>query len=327
MSWSGHLLLKFFSQKKYRDDFCNGIIYMNTLYYFWDEYPRLQALKRSEEARARAIAKGENPDNIFTSLCSPLSDSQKDLFEGTVTTYDLDTLNLDSSMKVGLFCDPVLRAEGYRYCNVACFYRLDCTISSSSNKYKTVAYDIPKQMDEFGKYVIVIINEKEFINRIRKAVNACGFKFLCGNVQYHDLKKGDHTIISGERVILEAETKIPLNGKGVQIVEQRDCFDKMVNYKSQKEWRIALYRGLRSTDPYTLEVGSLRDIVRCFSFEDFTKVIDSCFAGDLSCIVSNRIDGWYGNISRNELRECFYKLGDYMSVPLISLGNPNIEKV
>ena len=67
---------------------------MNTLYYFWDEYPRLQALKRSEEARARAIAKGENPDNIFTSLCSPLSDSQKDLFEGTVTTYDLDIMEV-----------------------------------------------------------------------------------------------------------------------------------------------------------------------------------------------------------------------------------------
>lgn len=175
MTRSGHVLLKFFSQKNYRDDFCNGIIYMNTLYYFWDEYPRLQALKRSEESRARAIAKGENPDNIFTSLCS-LSDSQRDLFEGTVTPYDPDALNLGSSMKDGLFCDPVLRAEGYRYCNVACFYRLDCTISSSPNKCKTVAYDVPKQMDEFGKYVIVIINEKEFINRIRKAVNACGFK-------------------------------------------------------------------------------------------------------------------------------------------------------
>lgn len=47
-------------------------------------------------------------------------------------------------------------------------------------------------------------------------------------------------------------------------INERDCFDKGAQYREQNEWRIALYRGEKSTTTYKLNVGNLSDIVRWF---------------------------------------------------------------
>lgn len=295
---------------------------MNALGYFWDEYPLIQAEKRLKEIKTKAIKNGEYSQNVYVPLESKLSEGQKDLYEGTATICRLDKFGISESFKDYLFCNPVLRAEGYRYCNVACFYRLDCAMSKLPNQQLMVSYDIPQIMNEFGKYVVAILNEHEFIKRIGKAADALGYKFLCGNVQYHDLKIGNKTVVSGHRAILEGQEKISLNGEDVQILEQRDCFDKMANYQKQKEWRIALYRGERSTDAYVLKVGNLRDIVQKFSFENLSYTIDASIRKNPGCLVANRMNNWYGNTTRKELSDHFYKLGDYMGTPLRSVGKP-----
>lgn len=122
--------------------------------------------------------------------------------------------------------------------------------------------------------------------------------------------------------MLEAQEKIPLNGEGIQILEQRDCFDKMANYQDQKEWRIALYRGERSTDAYVLKVGNLRDIVQKFSFENLSYTIDASMRKNPGCLVSSGMNNWNGNTTRKELSDHFYELGDYMGTPLLSVGKP-----
>ena len=46
---TNYILLKFISQKSYVDDFLNGSLYMNSLYYFWNEYPFKEAAAKRDE--------------------------------------------------------------------------------------------------------------------------------------------------------------------------------------------------------------------------------------------------------------------------------------
>lgn len=44
-----HVLLRFFSEKSYLEQFIQGFIYMNILGYFWDENGMVAAMKQKKE--------------------------------------------------------------------------------------------------------------------------------------------------------------------------------------------------------------------------------------------------------------------------------------
>lgn len=57
-----HVLLRFFSEKEYLDQFLQGSIYMNSMSYFWNEYDIEDAKRRKREIIERQPCL--NPDNI-----------------------------------------------------------------------------------------------------------------------------------------------------------------------------------------------------------------------------------------------------------------------
>lgn len=108
---------------------------------------------------------------------------QIDLFEGTVTTEQAQNASIPDEFKNYAVADVVYRSIGMGYCNVLCFYKMD---------YKVVGRNLIDfqlgEMDEFGKYVVIIDDMSELERRIYLAARKQGFKCLCGPVRYRELK-------------------------------------------------------------------------------------------------------------------------------------------
>ena len=171
-----YILLKFMSEKNYLKDFLDGHLYMNSLYYFWNQYILDLAKKnRGLEEKEVDIAELEKAKN----RCP--GPGQIDLFEGTVTTEQAQNASIPDEFKNYAVADVVYRSIGMGYCNVLCFYKMD---------YKVVGRNLIDfqlgEMDEFGKYVVIIDDMSELERRIYLAARKQGFKCLCGPVRYRE---------------------------------------------------------------------------------------------------------------------------------------------
>lgn len=281
------VLLKFMSRKEYVNDFLSGHLYMNCLDYFWNEY------------------KPETADGKTESL----TPGQRDLFEGVYCTCDVDTFGFEKSLKGALITDISMRAEGYKYCNVHSYYRLDYWPDRGRIGWKSSS-----RMRDFGDYVVIIADEKEFLKRVHAAASREGFEYLCGNVHYRQPKRKGEAVELGNRHhgvvradgwlidVTEEPYKNMINGK-------RDSFDKMSPMSYQKEWRISLYRGVKACEAYTLDLGCrLDDIVYTAEAENLNQELEKLFLSKKISLGGRYI--WYGNIDKHALRDKFYGLGD-----------------
>ncbi len=276
-----HNIIKFFSKKKYLDEFISGKLHMNTLDYFWN--------------------------NGF--------EDQKDIFEGVVCTVPVkDFTDFQIDFQTVQSCDYRFRAEGYKYCNVLCFYKLN--YSTHGNFFH---YEYNTNMEKFGQYVAFITNEGEFLRRVGASAEKKNYKYLCGDVRYHEQMLNGNPRHQGNQLHISIHDRYftleELTSRGFAI-KKRDCFDKGIQYQGQNEWRVALYRGEKNTEAYKLDVGDLSDIIRWFSVEQFQK-------GIAESVNQYRIDdfeGWYGNISRRDMRESFYELGEQKTTMFATIG-------
>lgn len=302
-----HIILKFMSKKEYAHEFLDGNLYMNSLYYFWNEYPIEQAKKKQEEYLV--THPGAEPGDVAIPIEYTLSPGQADLFEGTAGAYYDD--GLDRALNGHTLSDAILRSVGYQYCNVLCFYRLDYILT-----LPFAYYDIP-DMRDFGEYVVIIKNEEELLRRVSHAVKQCDYKFVYGDVKYHPIKK------LGEVSKARQQPHIVLRRKGVvdmnrySLKFKKDCFSKTDKFKSQNERRISLYRGVQETDAYVLKIGNIRDIAKCVVAKDLEHEIDSLLKDDS---IMPGFVGYYGNSTREEMRDLFYQLGDYKAEQFVLCG-------
>ena len=304
-----HILLKFIGRSDWAESFLDGHLYMNTLYYFWNEYP-FEVARREKEEYLR-VHPGVEPDSISVPINNTLSRTQADMLEGTIGLNDL----VNADFGDGALTDTINRAVGYQYCNVCCFYRLDYTLQPVSFGQSIIRYDIPN-MDGFGNYVVIIKDEAEFIRRINTAAKEKKFDFLCGDVHYKKLKKDGKPVDLSNRnhVALRTEDKVQIPDDMHTI---RDCFVKTDFYSFQHEWRVALYRGVKDTAAHVFHIGSLRDIACVVEKRKLATEIDNLFnAGEIK---SSR-DGYSGNISRREMKEKFVALGDNQMQMIMFVG-------
>ena len=266
-----HILTRFFSRKKFLDAFISGKLYMNTLNYFWN--------------------------NGF--------EEQKDIFEGVVCTVPVKDFNgFPMDFQAAQASDYHFRAEGYKFCNILCFYKINFILEDG-----LLHCDLNDDMSKFGEYVAIITNENEFLRRIEAAVKRNHYEVLCGDVHYHPQMLNGKQSKEGPRMYLAVKDRFfkieELQNRGFNI-RKRDCFYKGIEYHNQNEWRVALYRGEQTTDAYELDVVNLSDIVCCYPVRDIQK-------GLAHCINRNGVSdtvGWRGTIGRREMRELFYNLGN-----------------
>ena len=304
-----HILLKFIGRSDWAESFLDGHLYMNSLYYFWNEYP-LEVARREKEKYLRSHPEVD-PDSYFVPFNNALSRSQADMLEGTIGLNDL----VNEDFGDCALTDTICRAVGYQYCNVCCFYRLDYTLQPIVFGHSIIRYDVPS-MDGFGDYVVIIKDEAEFIRRIGRAAKENGFDFLCGDVQYKKLKRDGKVVDLSNRnhVALRTEDRVPIPDD-MHII--RDCFVKTDFYNFQHEWRVAFYRGMKATEAYVFNTGSLRDIACVVWKRDLTVEIDNMF--NTGEIKPSR-DGYSGNISRKGMKEKYIALGDNLMQMIMFIG-------
>lgn len=318
-----HILLKFISKPKYVDDFMRGRLYMNSLEYFWNEYRLEKARKWQEEMKrkkAKAKAAGARPDeDMPVALDECGTPGQMDLFEGVGgTVKDAAALGFDQDFCGALATDVSLRAEGFRYCNVSCFYRLDYRRVPNM-----ILWDTNPSMANFGEYVVIIDDEAGFLRLVNRAMDRLGYQYLCGSVRYFPPMKDGKRMDMGHHIVFRTRESLfnlrELEQNHAIAMSHRDCFCKMDSMQAQREWRIAMYRGVKDVSAYTLELESglegIAHVVRTSELED--ELYSMFQEGRVKQGICER---WYGNTGRKELREKFYALGDYQASALAVIG-------
>lgn len=301
-----YILLKFISCEQYVKDFLDGSLYMNSLYYFWNEYPLEMAMKKKEKV---LIDHPEyNPEDVLIPMEGDAPLGQMDLLEGTISTVNGASMNFENSFSDCLMADMFIRAVGYKYCNILSFYRLDLNISSIAN-HCAIQYSLADAMNKFGENVAIIKNTPEFLKRINNAVTKTNYKYLCGNVQYKSLTKNGHVVKPGPNITLKREDEIDIDSEPFKsaLASKRNCFVKVDQYKYQNEWRLALYRGIPSKKAFRLEVGDIRDIVHVVNISEIEKTLDADLKNG---IIKPNSSSFYGNIARKDMKNLFYQLGN-----------------
>ena len=277
-------LIKYFGKKKYAELFMRGKIYMNYLGYFWD------------------------PLNGYA--------EQHDIHEGIVLATNRS--QIDGVLGEYLVCDPMFRAEGYKYCNLACFYRIDIEAFPVQNRNFLLHWQDYANMKEFGEWVVIIKDVDELMRRVDEAVQIEKFKYCAGDVSYYrDIKPDVHSMI------LQAD--LPIDLHNMSDGQKFDSFYKTYKYQNQKEWRISLYRGLKEECSYTLNVGNLDDIACLTNIQDMSDHFSMLLS---SHSVRPNWDYYYrGNVTRDELRDLFIALGDYQAKMSLTVKIDAISKL
>lgn len=270
-----YVLLKFFSKKKYAEQFMAGSLYMNSLSYFWE--------------------------NGF--------EKQQDILEGVNATLRKESIL--SGAKSQIFKgDLMFRLDAYKYCNLLCFYRMDFSNQfqiDAGIKQRLISIP-PSSMTQFGGYVVIIKQPQSLISRFSKQIPT-GAKFVTGDVTYKPitgLKPGEKTQIVFQT---EKQMKMP----AVEVTSQKDCFVKESKYADQREWRICLFRGEKETNAHIANVGDLSDIATLVPVKKLKSTILDMYGPFLRWYPEVR-PLYQGNMRRREFKEYLHSfeegLGD-----------------
>ena len=264
--------MKYFGKRKYAEHFMQGKIYMNDLGYFW------------------------NPLNGYA--------EQHDIHEGIALATNKFKVQDEYNIAEYMMSDPMFRAEGYKYCNVACFYRVDAKTFPMPNNHVLVDWQSYANMKEFGNFVVIIKDVEEFIRRIDVAVKENNFKYGVGDVKYYeDIKPDVHC------TVLQSDTFFDI--RRLPQGRKYDSFHKAYKFENQKEWRISLYRGIKEEKACTLKIGDLHDITH---LSEIRNVVDDFgYLLERGEIKPNWDYRYKGNVKQEELRDLFIALGDYQA--------------
>ena len=273
-------LIKFFCLKDYAEMFKAGKLYMNSLAYFWN--------------------------NGF--------EEQRDIFEGITDSIDKDKIDLPIDLKQVINGEILFRLEAYQYCNLYCLYRVDISDNLIWNKSEKNVFPDTREimlpdndMSKFGEYVGIVKNEEEFIKRVLRAVDKSTL-CLTGDVRYKKRKGMDKARPNG--IVFGMKELYPVSQwvkDGIDVINSRDCFEKLKKYEKQKEWRICLFRGGRDESAYILDVGDLSDIVDIIKINEIRDYFIRKYSPCINNYVSPQYGGFKGNISRKDFKEEIYK--------------------
>lgn len=272
--------MKFLSKKEYADDFQQGRLYMNSLSYFWN--------------------------HGFS--------AQKDIMEGVLLSVPPETFSFPLDFVRGQLTDLLFQAVGYGFCNVFCMSAVGLSVLRDTFRGALVKVETPSNMHEFGKYAVIVTDTSEFLRRINRAAKGC--KYLCGKVNYSPATLRGQRMDHRHHIIFKSESTFDISEIG-GIKKRWDSFDKNEKYSGQMEWRLCIYRGEKSTSPFCLDIGDISDITRRVETKALREEIDRLLP---ELKISGMEDIFYGNVSRRELRELFYRLGDNRAWMLSTFG-------
>lgn len=186
-------------------------------------------------------------------------ESQHDINEGTVQMQAPAQSPFPQVWKSAITGSVRYRLEAYKYCNLLCM------VMHHYNTQKKQTERFDPRMRDYGEYAVRIIDVEEFLNRVFEKAKAQGDYCLAGPMNY-----------------------LPFD----TVRNNMDCFDKLLPFAWQKEWRIAYIhdqkrlKRLASEDPvltyeeaYTLKIGDISDIAEIISAEDIFDMPQNIYSG------------------------------------------------
>ncbi len=304
------ILTRYFSSPKYQAEFMSGSIFCSSMSKFTEILP--------ERGLHEAAGKGDKAAAWI--LKHKLSEGQRDVLEGVIADLDLDVTQLPEDLKKNSVSDIKARAVGYSYCNIVCFNKVeykkiydDRTFTIPMSESKVRAYDVYAPTDmtkDFGEYAVVILDMQAFIRRVGNAAEQQGWKYLAHSVDYHPLTFHGKRVkpIGGMATLVSDPLDLRLfEEDGRAVIRNYDAFDKWDKHRIEQEYRIALERNGRFTDPVRLEIGALSDIAVPVKAKDVGSAIDTLLVQGRIC---PSVEEPLGNISREQMRSDFYAMGD-----------------
>ncbi|ENT8515866.1 hypothetical protein ACKGJF_002718 [Raoultella ornithinolytica] len=235
------ILLKVFSSEKYKEDFLNGNLYMNTINYF---------RKYEEDTKGNIGDKFE----ALTGWMHPHEFRLEIEFNGVKHKINPDDIvgPIITSMKI------------HEHANVFCMTHLhshdiDMGNIKSEEEYELVKryFTLPDDVRNLGEYMVVITSPMEFVDRAlaegKKLLNAKeALDYQSKQVVYYD----------------EAEKSLLLDN-------MRDApFYKQSLYEHQNEYRLCLTRDNPDDKPYVMHIGNLRDISIEIKTSEFNSMLE-----------------------------------------------------
>lgn len=186
-------------------------------------------------------------------------ESQQDFNEGTVQLQAPAESPLPQPFRSMIKGSVRYRLEAYKYCNLLCM------VMHHYNTQKKQTERFDERMRNYGDCAVRIIDIEEFLNRVFIKAKEQGDYCLAGPVNY-----------------------LPLD----TVQNGTDCFDKLLSFAWQKEWRIAYIhdqerlKQLAAEDPvriyeepYTLNIGNISDIAQIVSAKDLFDTPQNIYKG------------------------------------------------
>lgn len=235
------ILLKIFASKDYKEQFLDGKLYMNTIEYF----------RHFEEDVDGNVA---DKYEALTGWMHP--NEFKFVIEINGEKHTLNSDNLAGPVTTSMCV--------HNNANVYCMTQLhshdiDMSNIKSNEEYELVKeyFTLPKEVERLGPYMVIITNPVEFNRRVAdEAKRLCKIGeanwFASRQVTYYDESSGSF--------ILDDSRDAP--------------FYKQSKYKHQNEYRICLIRNNEENEPFTMNIGSVRDIVIETETKDFNSIIE-----------------------------------------------------
>lgn len=235
------ILLKVFSAEKYKKDFLNGNLYMNTINYF---------RKYEEEAKGNIGDKFE----ALTGWMHPHEFRFEIEVNGVKITLNPDDIvgPITTSMKIhdhaNVFCMTHLHSHDVDMGNI-----------KSDEEYELVKryFTLPEDVRNLGEYMVVITKPMEFVGRAL----AEGKRLL---------QSKEASDYQSKQVIYYDEAE-----KSLMLDNSRDApFYKQSLYAHQNEYRLCLTRDNPDDKPYVMHIGDLRDISMEIKTSEFNSLIE-----------------------------------------------------
>lgn len=186
-------------------------------------------------------------------------ESQRDFNEGTVQMQAPANSPFPQEVQSVISGSVRYRMEAYKYCNLLCMV----IHNYNTQKMQTERFD--GRMRDYGAYAVRIVEVEEFLSRVFEKAKAQGDYCLAGPVNY-----------------------LPFD----TVRNDLDCFDKLLPFAWQKEWRIAYLhdrqrlKQLAAEDPlriyeqpYTLNIGDISDIAQIVSAKDIFDTPQNIYKG------------------------------------------------
>ena len=211
------VLVKLYDRKEYADTFLDGVVFANTVAHF-------RALE-SEEIRS---------DEDEGVAIFPLTEGMKLTITPSGGETVLPPLTLDES---DFGEPPTLRPRWFDTLNIFSMVLAD-THWDAGKLY----FAVPDPVHRFGRFAVAILDTKEFLRRVEKAVEERNYRLSYKRVEYYDPAIGIRT---------DPTTVDPL-------------FKKRDRYQAEREFRLVIARQISSPTPLRLDIGPIHDIA-CYS--------------------------------------------------------------